>query len=86
MTTANINLTEESKRLFLAYAADAGDWGGEPLLDSGSVPCCPRALRGYLTDWKVKGLAESFVDDGDAFLIFTDAGRAFAAANGITIA
>jgi hypothetical protein len=27
-----MNLTEQSKALFLAYAKDAGNWGGTPLV------------------------------------------------------
>lgn len=84
--TTIATLTAESRRLFIEYAKDAGDWGGCPLLgDGGNVEVNAAALRGYLTDWKVKGLAESFSDDGCTFLSFTEAGVEYAASHGVSI-
>lgn len=73
------SLTQETKRVFLAYAKDAGNWNGTPLVDGS------KAERGNLTHLKRAGLVETFVDDGHKWLTFTEAGKAVALANGITI-
>jgi hypothetical protein len=72
-----IALTPASKSLFISFAEDAADWGGEPLLN------ITAAQRGNLTDLKKHGLLTTFRDEGCDWVIFTDAGREFAAANGI---
>lgn len=86
MSKQTVTLTAESHRLFIEYAKDAGDWGGYPLTGSGSnVDVDASALRGYITDWKVKGLAETFVDGRCVFLSFTSEGVEYAASHGVRI-
>jgi hypothetical protein len=80
MTT---NLTSASLDLFLAYAEDAGNWSGNPWVD-GNVSL-DAAGRGNLTDLKRKGLLQTFTDDGDAYIVFTDAGKTLAAEHGIDL-
>lgn len=81
-------LTPDSHALFLAYAADAGNWSGTPLV-GGNVGGS-KADAGNLTDLKVKGLLTTFEEKerGRAvcqWVEFTPAGVAYAAANGIEI-
>jgi hypothetical protein len=72
-------LTTASQSLFISLASDADNWGGQPLLDISA------SQRGNLTDLKKNGLLTTFRDEGCDWVIFTDAGREFAAANGIEI-
>jgi hypothetical protein len=81
--TLNINLTEDSKKLFVALVEDAGNWGGTPMW-GGNVGGS-KADNGNLTDLKVKGLVRTFDSDDLEWVQFTDAGRAFAASLGLTI-
>ena len=76
-------ITETSLAVFLAYAKDATNWGGEPLV-GGNVGGS-KEERGNLTQLKQAGLIRTLKDEGDTFVIFTDAGRALAADNGIKI-
>lgn len=78
-----IDLTPASLALFTAYAKDAGNWNGTPLI-GGNVPESKEA-RGNLTDLKKKGLITTFHDEGCDWLSFTEAGIAFALTLGITI-
>lgn len=80
---APITLTPASLALFLAYAKDAKNWNGTPLV-GGNVGASP-ADKGNLTDLKTKGLVETFRDDGCTWLEFTDAGKALAAEHKIEI-
>jgi hypothetical protein len=73
------NLTPASLSLFISLAKDAPNWNGQPLLD------ITKAQRGNLTDLKKNDLLTTFKDDGCDFVIFTDAGKAFAAQNGFPI-
>lgn len=76
-------ITVESFRLFLAYAKDAGNWGGTPLVGgnvSGSVE-----HRGNLTQLKKAELVRTFYNGGDAWVKFLPAGIALAKANGIDL-
>jgi hypothetical protein len=74
-----LELTEASLALFIAYAKDAGNWSGTPMI-GGSA-----ADRGNLTDLKKKGLVTTFRDEGCDFVCFTDEGIKLAAAHGVTI-
>ena len=76
------NITEASMAIFLAYAKDAKNWNGTPLV-GGNVGGS-KEERGNLTQLKVAGLIETFRDDG-LWISFTPAGKALAAENGITI-
>ena len=75
-------LTETSLQLFLAYAKDAGNWSGTPLV-GGNVGGS-KEERGNLTQLKRAGLVETFKDDGQTWLSFTEAGRVLAAQHGIS--
>lgn len=77
------NITETSLKIFLAYADDADNWGGTPLV-GGNVGGS-KEERGNLTQLKQAGLIETFREEGHLWLDFTDAGKALAAEHGITI-
>jgi len=72
------NLTDTTLALFDSLADDAGNWSGTPLFDG------TKELRGNLTQLKRAGLVKSFMDDGNSFVSFTEAGIAFAAERGFT--
>ena len=76
------NITEASLKVFMAYAKDAGNWNGTPLV-GGNVGGS-KEERGNLTQLKRAGLIETFQDDG-LWISFTEAGRALADENGINI-
>jgi hypothetical protein len=78
-----MKITEQSKALFVAYAEDAGNWSGQPMVGGnvgGSKEDC-----GNLTQLKKAGLLTTFESDGLMWIDFTDAGRAYAAELGISI-
>jgi len=77
------NITEASLTIFLAYAKDADNWNGTPLV-GGNVGGS-KEDRGNLTQLKRAGLIETFQDDG-LWIKFTAAGKVLAAENGINIA
>jgi len=69
-------ITPDSLKLFLSLADDAPNWSGTP-------PAWVSAEeRGNLTQLKRAKLLKTFVSDGDAWVTFTDAGKALAAAHG----
>lgn len=78
-----MQLTERSKELFFEYAKDAPNWSGNPLV-GGNVGGS-KEDRGNLTQLKRAGLITTFMDEGDAWIVFTDAGVAFAAENGVDV-
>jgi len=73
------NITARSLEVFLALAAEANDWNGQPLFDGSKED------RGNLTQLKQAGLLTTFSEEGNLWVDFTDAGIALAAENGITI-
>ena len=75
-------ITEQSKKVFLAYAEDAANWSGTPLV-GGNVGGT-REERGNLTQLKRAGLITTFESEG-TWVRFTDAGKAFARENGIEL-
>lgn len=77
------NITEASLKLFLAYAKDAGNWSGSPLV-GGNVGGS-KEDRGNLTQLKKAGLITTFVDEGLTWIIFTKDGRFLAHRYGIMI-
>lgn len=77
------NITTQSLKVFLAYAEDAGNWSGVPLV-GGNVGGS-KEERGNLTQLKRAGLIETDVDEGCTWLYFTDAGKALAATHGIEL-
>lgn len=78
-----IELTVESKKLFIDLAEDADNWNGTPLWEGnvggGSV------ANGNLTDLKKKGLLTTDLDPEDdcIWVIFTEAGKEYAESLGI---
>jgi hypothetical protein len=77
-------LTPRSLELFLAYAKDAGNWAGTPMI--GGNLGGSKEDRGNITQLKKMGLVTTFSDRrGDAFITFTPAGVALAAEHGIPI-
>lgn len=78
-----ITLTEDSMALFLAYAKDAGNWSGTPLV-GGNVRQTQQH-NGNLTHLKKAGLVTTFTDEGNCWLSFEDSGKSLAADHGITI-
>lgn len=84
MNANAINITGRTLELFLAYAKDAGNWSGMPLV-GGNVGGS-KEDRGNITQMKKAGLVTTHVDEGCTWMSFTDAGRAFAAERGVNIA
>ncbi|WP_290055645.1 hypothetical protein [Amycolatopsis solani] len=80
---ARTEITDTSLRLFLAFARDAGNWSGTPMV-GGNVEIGKEG-RGNLTQLKKAGLITTFRWEGDAWVDFTDAGVALAAEHGITV-
>lgn len=78
-----VNLTETSLNVFLAYARDADNWGGTPLV-GGNVGGSKQE-RGNLTQLKRAGLIETFRDGTEMWISFTDAGKALAKEHGILV-
>lgn len=78
-----MKITEQSKALFMAYANDADNWSGEPLVGGTVKSNNPKEDRGNLTQLKRAGLVETFTDDNGTWLRFTDAGRAYAKTLGV---
>jgi hypothetical protein len=79
----SMKLTERSKQLFLEYAGDAPNWSGNPLV-GGNVGGS-KEDRGNLTQLKKAGLITTFVDEGQTWIIFTQAGKEFAKLHDIEI-
>lgn len=83
MNTETANITETSLALFLAYAKDACNWNGQPMV-GGNVGGS-KEDRGNLTQLKRAGLVTTESDDGCLWLQFTPAGVALAASHGIDV-
>lgn len=85
---SNVQLTAESLRVFLLYAKDAGNWGGNPFVSHGNIQPT-KAMRGNLSDLVQKGLIR--IDDCDdgrrlmPYVTFLQAGKQLAKQHGIEI-
>jgi hypothetical protein len=77
------NITETSLAVFLAYAADADNWNGQPLV-GGNVGGS-KEERGNITQLKQAGLITTEIDEGCTWLQFTANGKALALEHGIKI-
>lgn len=77
------NITSESKRVFIAYANDAPNWNGMPLV-GGNVGGS-KEERGNLTQLKRAGLITTDVDEGLTWISFTGKGKEFARSLGIAM-
>ena len=77
-------LSPEALALFVAFARDAGNWNGTPLVGGGNVPT-DGASKGHLTKLKKEGLVKTFTDEGCVWLQFTLEGKAKALTLGYII-
>lgn len=77
------NITAASLALFIAYAKDAGNWSGQPLV-GGNVGGS-KEDRGNLTQLKRAKLITTVTDEGCTWINFTDTGKAFATQNGVSL-
>lgn len=80
--TMDPSITEASRAVFLAYAKDAGNWNGSPLV-GGNVGGS-KAERGNLTQLKKAGLIETQLDEGNTWIYFTQLGREYARELGVS--
>ncbi len=81
---STVEITQRSLDLFLAYARDARNWSGTPLV-GGNIGGS-KEDRGNLTQLKRAGLLVTFEEDRKlSWIIFTKAGAALAAEHGILI-
>ena len=78
-----MKITEQSLKLFLAYAKDACNWSGTPMV-GGNVGREEKD-KGNLTQLKIAGLLTTEVDGNCAWIYFTPAGVALAKQHGIEI-
>ncbi len=83
METTEKKITEKSLDVFIAYAKDAGNWSGMPLV--GGNGGGSKEERGNLTQLKRAGFIKTQEEEGDVWIIFTAAGRELAAKLGVTI-
>lgn len=81
--TTTVKITETSLKVFLAYADDAPNWSGTPLI-GGNVGG-GKEERGNLTQLKKAGLITTFESDGEMWIDFTDAGRKLAHRHGLQV-
>jgi hypothetical protein len=77
------NITETSLAVFFAYAADAVNWNGQPLV-GGNVGGS-KEERGNITQLKKAGLITTEIDEGCTWLQFTANGKTLALEHGIEI-
>lgn len=77
--------TEKTLALLLAYAKDAGNWSGTPLVGGNVIVFGAREDRGYLTHAKKLGWVTTFISDGDAWVKFTDEGKRVADLHGVNL-
>lgn len=78
-----MTITQDSLTVFLAYARDAGNWSGTPLV-GGNVGGS-KEERGNLTQLKKAGLITTFNNDGETWVDFTPQGRGLASEHGISL-
>ena len=76
-------LSPNAKKLFVLYVEDSGNWGGSPMVGGNVTLLGDREDRGLLTHLKRAGLITTFKDGGNAFVEFTDEGRAYAVELGL---
>ena len=80
-------LSPNAKKLFVLYVEDSGNWGGSPMVGGNVTLLGDREDRGLLTHLKRAGLITTFKQDredgGNAFVEFTDSGRAYAVELGL---
>lgn len=79
----NVQITEKSKKLFIAYAEDADNWSGTPLV--GGNVSGSKEDRGNLTQLKVAGLIKTFNAMNCMWIEFTAKGKEYAKSLGIEL-
>lgn len=79
---SKVDITERSKELFLAYAKDACNWNGFPIV-GGNVDNS-KEDRGNLTQLKIAGLVKTIKDEV-LFLEFTELGKKYAKEIGVDL-
>lgn len=83
--TKTDNLSPNAKQLFILYVKDSANWSGTPLVGGNVELLGAKEDRGLITHLKRAGLVTTFVDDGDSWINFTDAGKAFARTLGLEV-
>lgn len=88
LAARHVRITETSRRVFMAYAKDAGNWSGTPLI-GGNVGGT-KEEQGNLTQLKQAGLITTHEEHEKGqgiyiWITFTDLGKAYARANGFDI-
>ena len=83
MKNNTLSLTPDAARLFALYVQDAGNWGGTPLVGGNVILLGLKEDRGLLTALKRARLLTTFISDGEAWVSFTDAGKAYATSLGL---
>jgi septal ring-binding cell division protein DamX len=76
-------ISKRSAEVFRLYAEDAANWSGMPLV--GGNVSGSKEDRGNITQLKRAGLIKTQEDDGNMFILFTAAGKAFAQTMNIEI-
>ena len=79
-----VDLTAASHETFMMYAEDAPNWSGTPWVSEGNIQPT-KEERGNLSDLVKKGLIQIGREEIGTYIIFTQAGKDYAAANGIQI-
>ena len=85
-TKLTTSKNDATTKRFLAYAADADNWGGTPLV-GGNVGGEP-ADKGFIVNMKKRGWISTFDEKGPrgdtlVWMEFTDLGKTIMADNGI---
>lgn len=79
----NVNITKQSKSLFIEYWKDAANWSGTPAI--GHNVESSKENNGNLTQLKVAGLITTWNDDGSTWLRFTNAGKEYGKSIGLNV-
>jgi hypothetical protein len=79
-----VKLSERATELFTAYARDAGNWSGNPMV-GGNVPSNGKSDRGYILALKRQGLITTYTEYGCVWIVFTDKGLEYASTLGIKV-
>ena len=74
-----IKLTPTTHKYFEELCDASFDWSGTPLFEGSDVE------KGYLTSLKKNGLVRSYEEDNCTWVIFEDAGYAYAAEHNLEL-
>ncbi len=78
-----LQITEQSKQLFIAYVQDAPNWNGTPMIGGNVSILGEKEDRGNLPQLKRAKLITTFSDNGGRYVSFTVEGKAYAAELGL---